>query len=256
MSNTPIPLSRLSFPTYIAQPKTCERVWFPSLMHFFEAEKFRLQHPDIYLSIVNSTNLKEVAKIAKRNQSLWRDDWIGVRGRVLLCGMRYAAWADPDPQRWTDAPDKLALELQELGFPTKFSLAAVTEFQRLLANPTWCFFGVDHAPQDVVGKRLNTIHRKCERAWSINHWLGRHTSWRVHDWALSLYIPMRYFGEPRERLTPEHIERLVTASNHACVFEKRGGKAMDATIRQIKGLKAPLEMDFYAPSTLGGQLAL
>lgn len=225
-------------------------------MHFFEAEKFKTQHPDIYLSIINSTSLKEISKISKRHQALWRDDWVGVRGRVLLCGMRYAAWSDPNPERWTTAPEQLTVELQDLGFPAKFSAVAVKEFQRLQSNPTWCFFGVDHAPQDVVGKRLNTIHRKCEKAWSINHWLGRHTSWRLHDWALNLYIPMRYFGEPHERLTTETIERLVRASNTSCVFEKRGGKSMDTTIRLIKGFKTPLEIDLYSASGSTGQLAI
>jgi len=256
VSSKPIPLPSLSFPAYISQPKTAERVGFPSLMHFFEAEKFKTQHPDIYLSIINSTSLKEISKISKRHQALWRDDWVGVRGRVLLCGMRYAAWSDPNPERWTTAPEQLTVELQDLGFPAKFSAVAVKEFQRLQSNPTWCFFGVDHAPQDVVGKRLNTIHRKCEKAWSINHWLGRHTSWRLHDWALNLYIPMRYFGEPHERLTTETIERLVRASNTSCVFEKRGGKSMDTTIRLIKGFKTPLEIDLYSASGSTGQLAI
>lgn len=249
MSNQPIALARLSFPGYIDTPGTADRLHFASLMHYFEAEKFRGSHPDVFTSIVNSTNLKEVARISKRNMASWRSDWVGVRGRVIMAGMRYAYWADPNPERWTTAPESLASELMELGFPAKFSTAASTEFLRLHLNPTWCFFGVDHAPQDVIGKRVNSLHRKHQRAWSVNHWLGRHTSWRLHDWMLSQFIPMRYYGAPGARLTPEVVERIVKDSSSACVFEMRGGKSMDRTIRQIKALKATLEMEFYSPPT-------
>lgn len=249
VNHQPIPLSQLSFPGYIGEAKTGERVGFHSLMHFFEAEKFRLNKPDVYLSIVNSPSLREVAKLIKRHRADWRDDWVGVRGRVMVCGMRYASWADPNPERWTGDTTQLSVELEALGFPAKFCTAAIAEFQRLVNNPVWSFFGVDTAPQDVIGKRVNSLHRKYQRAWTLNHWLGRHTSWRLHEWALNQHLPIRYIGAPHRRLTPELIAQIVNDSNFTCVFEQRGGKTMDATIRQIKALKTPLEMEFYSSSS-------
>jgi hypothetical protein len=248
-NHQPIALSQLSFPGYIGEPKTGERVGFHSLMHFFEAEKFRSHKPLLYQSIINSPSLREVAKLSKRHRTDWRDDWVGIRGRAMVCGMRYAAWADPNPERWMGDSSQLALELEGLGFPAKFCTAAIAEFRRMVDNPTWSFFGVDTAPLDVIGKRLNSLHRKYQRAWTLNHWLGRHTSWRLHDWALNQYVPMRYAGAPNARLTPAMIAQVVGSSNFTCVFEQRGGKLMDATIRQIKGLKVPLEMELYSSVT-------
>lgn len=247
MTTAPIPLRELSFPAYIADQRSAGRVAFSSLMHFFEAEKFREKSPDVYRSIVDSTSLRETSKISRRNKDAWRGDWLGVRGRVMLCGMRYASWFDPTPERWSNISG-LTIELQELGFPEKFSHVAATEFQRFSEDASWCFFGIDLAPQDVVGKKINAIHRKTKRVWYINHWLGRHTSWRLHEWALSQYIPMRYFGAPGERLTPELIDRISSLSAHSCVFEQRGGKGMDLTIRQLRGLKRPIEIEFFTPA--------
>lgn len=241
-----IPLSKVSFQGYIPTPRSSERAYFLSLLHFFEAEKFRQSHPDLYLEVLNCPSFRELAKLSRRNQSKWREDWLGIRGRVMICGMRYAQWSDLTPERWVDDETKLILELCELGFPKKFSMAAAAEFKKLATNPTWCFFGVDAAPPDVIGKRVMALHRRHARSWTVNHWLGRHTSWRMHDWALANYIPMRYYGSPGERLTLDAVSRLVTDSTNSCVFEQRGGKSMDSVIRHIKGMKAPLDMEFYS----------
>jgi hypothetical protein len=244
----PIPLRDLSFPVYIPTSKARDRAGFLSIVHFFEAEKFRGFHPELFEAVMHCPSLRELSKLTKRNQAKWRDDWSGIRGRVLVCAMRYASWADPNPERWTTQPEVLAAELETLGFPAKFCAAAVTEFQRLNENPVWNFLGVDKAPPDSIGKRVNDIHRKTGRAWTINHWLGRHTSWRLHEWALSQYVPMRYFGAPDARLTPELIQSIAQQSTHTCIFEAKGGKTMDAEIRQLRALKVSLEMEFFQPS--------
>lgn len=246
-----IPLENLSFPAYILDVKGKSRspTGFLSLAHFFEAEKFRGYDADLYEAAVNAPTLRELRKLTKRHQANWRDDWLGVRGRVLVCGMQYAAWAAPDHERWTVNAQQLTDELIALGFPSKFSQAAVLEFTRLQGNPTWVFFGTEQTPPDVIGKRVNAIHRKCLREWTLCHWLGRHTNARIHDWALNQFIPIRYFGSRGDSLTHKAINGLTSASTKACVFEQRGGKAQDHTIQQLRGLKFPLEIEFYNVST-------
>lgn len=245
-----IPLGRLSFPAYFHESETKQRVrsGFLSLAHFFESEKYRGKDAALYDAALHSPTIRELRKVTKRNQSLWREDWAGVRGRVLVCGMRYASWADPNPERWTTEPERLTAELIELGFPAKFSIAAVQEFARLRDSPTWVFFGADKAPPDVIGKRVNAIHRKNFRAWTLCHWLGRHSNWRIHDWALNQFIPISYRGANGESLTPTEIDRLLQVSTNACIFEQRGGKDLDAVIRHLRGARFPLEMDLYNAS--------
>jgi len=242
-----IPLSQLSFPAYVLESDSKQRVRSSvlSLAHFFEAEKFRGKDAALYEAVINSPTIRELRKLTKRYQTHWREDWIGVRGRALVCGMRYASWADPNPERWTTEPERLEAELIELGFPAKFSAAAVNEYARLEASATWVFFGTDKAPPDVIGKRVNVIHRKHLRAWTLCHWLGRHSNWRIHDWALNQFIPVSYRGDHGDSLGRAAIDQLLLASSHACIFEQRGGKDLDSVIRQVRGIKFPLEMEFY-----------
>lgn len=246
-THTPIPLSKLSFPGYAAETdsKRRTRTGFINLVNYFESEKYRGKEPSLYEAVLHCPTIREIHKFSKRYQKLWREDWIGVRGRVLVCGMQYASWADPNPERWTSEPQLLVNELIELGFPPKFSQAAVNEFARLQESATWVFFGADKAPPDVIGKRVNAIHRKHLRAWKLCQWLGRHSNWRIHDWALNQFIPIRYCGAHGDSLSPLEIDGLLQASTNACVFEQRGGKDLDRIIRQLRGKKYPLEMDLY-----------
>lgn len=246
-----IPLGQLSFPAYVSESEAKHRTQtgFLTLAHYFEAEKFRGKDQALYEAVLNSPTLRELKKLTKRHQKLWREDWAGVRGRALVCGMQYACWADLSPERWTTEPNRLADELTELGFPAKFSLAAVQEHARMRENATWVFFGSDTAPPDVIGKRVNAVHRKYLRAWSLCHWLGRHSNWRIHDWALNQFIPIRYLGAHGDSLTPGAIDFLLEASTNACIFEQRGGKDLDQVIRHVRGSRFPLEMELYNDPT-------
>lgn len=88
-----IPLSQLSFPAYVLESdsdsKQRVRSSALSLAHFFEAEKFRGKDAALYEAVINSPTIRELRKLTKRYQTHWREDWIGVRGRALVCGIGY-----------------------------------------------------------------------------------------------------------------------------------------------------------------------
>lgn len=250
VSTPPIPLTHLSFPGYVHDEQgRGERVWFASLGHFFEAEKFRGQQPDIWAEIVNSPTLREARKTSRRHRELWRGDWSGIRGRVVVCAMQYAAWADPDPQRWEASQASALVEsLAALDLPPRFCSSAVTAFHLLAASPMLCFFGVDKAPDDAVGQRVNALHRKHQHRWRMAHWLGRHTSWKLHRWALEQHIPMRYVGQPGDRLTDEALSEVLHWGTHATVFEARGSRYMEGVTRVLRARKFPTDMVYFTPT--------
>lgn len=251
---TDIDVNRLAFPAYRLFTDSGDRsLMFSNLALFFEAEKFRGVQPELFNQVLHSPSIKEARKLTKRHQALWREDWAGVRLRVLATGIQYMAWADTGSERWHDAsPDNIAQHLAPLGLPSKFLLHAATEFVTLRDAPHYCFLMAPGTPDDVIGRKLNTLHRKYGRKWGIMHWDGRHGNRRVHDWALNQYLPIRYFGVLGERLHLPTLSKLLTQTNaKVCVFETRGGKNMDAVIQHLRPYRSQFELEFFQPSPQG-----
>lgn len=246
-----IPVERLSFSAYrlpIGEPGGIYSApaAFLSLGQWFEAEKFRAFHPELFEQVLLAPTVREARRLAKSHQANWRGDWLGVRTRALACGLIYASRADRHTERWQGDPAEIAAELAPLELPERFVLSAAHEFVRLRESPLIAFFGAEGAPPETVGRRVNLVHKKAERAWTLAYWQGRHGSWRVHDWAVSQYIPIRYLGEDRGRLNPAAYAKLRDAKVQTVVFEKRKGKTMDSVIRGLRLAKIPVELDLYA----------
>ena len=254
-----IPVEKLSFPAYrLADAEgnnRQSRSLFLSLNHWFEAEKFRAFHRELFEEVLHQPTAKEARKFAKRHQAQWRGDWLAVRARALACGMVYAAWADRDSERWQAPAEEIAQLLAPLGLNARFLTQVGNEFVRLRTAPRIAFLGAGAAPPDAVGRRVNVVHKRVERAWSLTHWQGRHGSWRVHDWALAQYIPIAYAGEDGGRLSASQLGQFAAACDQAIVFEVRRGKGMDAVIRALRAVKTlQVELDLFAPET-AAQLA-
>jgi hypothetical protein len=167
-----VPIEALSFPAYrLADADGMRRrpAAFQSLGHWFEAEKFRAFQPDLFDVVMLQPSVKEARKFATQHQPQWRGDWLGVRTRALACGMYYAWQADPAPERWMASASDIIDLLAPLGLPSRFVPGAATEFIRLRAAQRIAFLGAGAAPQDVVGRRVNMVHKKQNGrgAWSI-----------------------------------------------------------------------------------------
>lgn len=247
MQSLDIPIDHLSFAAYrLASPAGRQQPSaFISLAHWFEAEKFRAFHPELFEEVMLSPSIKEARKLATRHRSQWRGDWLALRARALACGMVYASRCEPLSPRWKGEAAEIARFLVPLGLPERFLLTAATEYVRLRDSSAIAILGANSAPHDVVGKRINVIHKKAERAWTLLHWQGRHGCWRVHDWAMSQYIPILYAGADDARLNAQGISQIGAGCKSVVVFERRGGKAMDSTIRTLRSAKVPVELDLY-----------
>ncbi len=225
---------------------------FLTLGHWFEAEKFRTCAPELFVEVLHQPSLKLARKVAKQHQGHWRSDWTAIRGRALACGMVYAAAADVNPERWLRAGEDLVRLLRPLALPERFAQGVAAEFMRLREAPCVGFIGAAAAPPEVVGRRLNAVHKKHEKAWRLQHWVGRHCSWRVHDWAVNQYIPVRYHGEPGARLASPSAGQFARDCRTIVLFEEKGGKDMDAAIKTLRSFKsAQIELDLYARTAAG-----
>lgn len=219
---------------------------FLSLQHWFEAEKFRGYEPALFEEVLMQPTIKEARKLATRNKTRWRFDWVKVRIRVLACGMVYASRADRGSLRWAASAPEIAQMLLPLGLPQAFLGLAAQEYVKLRDSPRVTFLGASRAPSDAVGKRINTIHRRHQAYWTLVHWQGRHGCWRVHDWALKQHLPVEYLGSDDARLTQAATEALADRCQSAVIFEAKGGKTMDKTLRAIRAQrKAAVEIDLY-----------
>lgn len=247
MPTDAIPIEKLSFAAYRLQSGDVRQApsAFISLAHWFEAEKFRAFHRELFDEVMLCPTVRDAKKFATKNKANWRGDWLGLRLRALACGMHYAYLADPTPERWKGTPESIASMLAPFEFPEKFVLGASMAFVGLRDAGTVSILGASTAPSDVVGKRINQVHKRADRLWKLLHWQGRHGCWKVHDWALSQYVPIQYAGADDARLNDEAITMLRNRAQNIVVFEARGGKRMDATIRALRLAKAPMELDLY-----------
>jgi len=229
---------------------------YMSLRHWFEAEKFRSCEPDLFSAMLMQPTQREAVKLAKRNQTRWRMDWAKVRCRALACGMVYASLSEPNAPRWATDAKELAAMLTPLGLPEKFQQEAAAEYVRLRDGPKVAFLGAATAPHDAVGKRVNAVHRKTGGAWTLLHWCGRGVSWPVHDWAVAQFVPIIYLGDDRDRMSEAHLVDLARRADTVVVFEERGGKTMDRTLRTLRAQRrCSVELDLFDPPN-GNQLVV
>lgn len=254
MPITDIPITNLSFSAYRLVGDggvRLEPASFLSLVHWFEAEKFRAFARELYQEALHSPSVKEVRRFSAGHQRHWRGDWLAVKQRALACGMVYAARSDPGSNRWLGTADELAHALLPLGFEERLLAAACAEYVRLRDAQSVSFLGGAAAPPDHIGKRIHAVHKKAEGYWRLAHWIGRHGSWQIHDWAIQQHVPVSYHGAASSRLATAQIARLAESTDHFIVFEQRKGKVMDRVIRQIKTIKASIELDLYASDAEG-----
>ncbi len=245
----PIPIENLSFPAYRLPGASGEYgtpAAFISLAQWFEAEKFRPFHRELFDQVMLAPTIREARSFAKKHQTHWRADWLGVRTRALACGMMYASRVDAHKERWSGTAEEIAAALAPINLPARFLLSAAQDFDQFRDAPRVLFLGARLAPSDVVGKRINLIHKRAALFWNLAYWQGRHGCWRVHDWAIKQQIPISYLGSDHDRLTGKCIEALRSAVSQVVVFEQRKGKAMDAVLRGLRTSKIPLELDIFA----------
>ncbi|MFC6282111.1 MULTISPECIES: hypothetical protein [Polaromonas] len=239
------------FGPWVPSPGTKNRVQhhYLSIAHWFESAKFMPARPDLRDAVLHCPTAKEARKFAKARQSAWRSDWSLVRHAVLVAGLGFLSLDRPDLNLVALPPDSLASCLGGLKTPETFIKNCVVRFQSWGQGPRIATFGALTAPDGIVGKKLSKVVQN-KPTWTLVSLCNNQTAWRVHDWALSNYIPVKYVGQPKLRSSAAVLNALLENSDQLVVFELRGGKKADAIIQKARALKVSVTLELYVASEL------
>ena len=233
------------FGPWVPQADSQERTrhHYLSLATWYESAKFMPHLPQMRDAVLFSPTTKEAKKFTKARQAQWRSDWNLVRKRVLLAGMGFLHLERQDLNLTSWRAEEWAEQLAEMRFPARFLQDCVASFQLWAQGPKIATFGAVKAPEPVVARKLSKV--VDDKPWTLLTLCNGRACWRVHDWALSMYVPVAYIGTPQSRTATSLRDQLITGCDQLLVFEARGGRANDAVIRRARMLEVPLALEIY-----------
>lgn len=225
---------------------------FQTLAHWYESSRF---DPSVVPEVVEAALLmpspKTVRKYSARHGNLWKADWQFVRTKVLMQGLQLLYLQNRNDPVWGFSVDDLVKVIADHGITDRLTAHVVEHFLTVRNAPRVLVIGAASAPSREVGKRINALHKRLGGYWVLTFWVGKHHSWEIHDWADSQRLGILTVGEPGQRLAREALDQIVSQSDMALVFEKRGGKTMDRVIRACKAAGIPTELAFWSDESNG-----
>ncbi|ABE46786.1 hypothetical protein [Polaromonas sp. JS666] len=239
------------FGPWVPIPGTKNRVQhhYLSIAHWFESAKFMPARPDLRDAVLHCPSAKEARKFARARQAAWRSDWSLVRHSALVAGLGFLSLDRPDLNLVGLPGDALVSHLSGLKTPASFLTDCVLRFQAWGQGPRIATFGALTAPDGIVGKKLSKVVQN-KPSWTLVSLCNSQTAWRVHDWALSHYIPVKYVGQPKLRSSASVLNALLESTDQLVVFELKGGKKADAIIQKARALKVSVSLELYVASEL------
>lgn len=220
------------------------RNFYPTLAHWYESARFMPHRPDLRDLVLQYPTAKEARKLAKANESVWRSDWNLVSPRILTLGLCLLVLEGSYPDLQTCGADDLKAALAPMALAPSILDGCVLRFIEWRAGPKIAVYGAHAAPESIVGRKLASVVSN-RPDWTLVSLCNSHTSWRVHDWALSLYLPVRYVGETTSRMSAGLGRQLVDSVDKLVVFEQRGERKADTILQYARSQKKPIALDLY-----------
>lgn len=220
------------------------RNFYPTLVHWYESARFMPHRPDLRDLVLHYPTAKEVRKLAKANEAVWRSDWNLVSPRILTLGLCLLALEGSCPGLQTCEAPELSAALEPLGLPQSITDGCVDRFLAWRSGPKIGVYGAHSAPEAIVGRKLASVVSN-RPDWTLVSLCNSRTSWRVHDWALSLYLPVRYVGDVNSRMSAGLGRQLVDSVDKLVVFEQRGDRKADAVLQYARAQKKPVALELY-----------
>lgn len=205
--------------------------------------------PDLRDAVLHCPSAKEARKFSKARQSAWRSDWNFVRHSVLAAGLGFLCLDRPDLDLHNLSGEALVELLKPLKAPVTFLRDCVSKFQDWVHGPRIATYGATSAPDGVVGKKLSKVVQN-KPTWTLVSLCNNQTSWRVHDWALAQYIPVKYIGRPTLRTSASVLHSLIENIDQLVVFELKGGRKADAVIQKARARKVSVTLELFVPEEL------
>lgn len=226
-----------------------------TLSHWYEAAKFMPHKPELRDAVLFNPTIKEARKFARKCQESWRSDWPLTRHSVLVAGLGMLTIQRPELGLDTWPLTQLKASLAPLELPERFLDACLERFDSWRQAPRIAVFGAEVAPEAVVGARLAKLVSPLP-TWTLITSCHRRAPWRVHDWALSHYVPVEYLGRPSDRASRSLAQEIIAAADHVIVFEQRKAKRFDHVIQVAKTMRRKLFLELYDAEQTAGQLAI
>lgn len=217
-----------------------------SLAHWFEAAKFTPHQPALRDALLFSPTLKEARKFAHARKELWRSDWPVTRAAVLIAGLGMLTLQRPEMGLRSCDLSLVREGLAPMKLPERFVDACLERFDLWREAPRLATFGAEAAPESVAGAKLAKLVAPIP-TWTLVAPCTRRAAWRVHDWALTHYVPVHYIGGSEERMGRPLARRMVDESDQVIVFEQRRAKRFDHVLQYAKAAKKKVSLELYDP---------
>ena len=225
-----------------------------SLAHWYEAAKFMPHKPEMRDILLFSPSIKEARKFARLRQNHWRPDWSVTRHTVLVAGLGLLTIQCPNLGLRTCDLQLVRDGLRDLELPDRFVDGVLERFDKWRHAPRIATFGAAIAPESLVGTRLSKLVSPLPN-WTLITPCHRAAAWRVHDWALTHYVPVQYVGNPADRASRHLAALIVHQTDQVVVFEQRKQKSFDHVLQLAKSLKKTISLELYDhPAGGTGQL--
>jgi hypothetical protein len=221
-----------------------------SLAHWWEAAKFMPHRPDLRDALLFSPSFKEARKFGRTRKESWRSDWAMTRHSVLIAGLGILAIQRPELELRSCPLAEIRAGLSTMDLPERFLELCLERFATWRAAPRVSVFGAEAAPDQVVGARMAKLVAPLPN-WTLVTSCHRKAPWRVHDWALTHYIPVEYHGSSTERPSRRLAREILERSDQVVVFEQRNDKRFDHVLQGAKALKCKLTLELYAAEGQG-----
>lgn len=215
-----------------------------SLVHWYEAAKFMPHRPDMREQLLFSPTSKEARKFARMRKDAWRTDWPVTRHSALIAGLGMLALQRPEAGLIGRDLAEIKAGLAPMELPERFVDACLERFDLWRQAPRISVFGADNAPSDVVGVKLAKLVSPMP-TWTLVSPFHCRTAWRVHDWALSHYVPVLYVGGGAARTSRSLATKIIAASDQVIVFEQRKQRRHDFVIQSAKLQKRKLTLELF-----------
>lgn len=131
-----------------------------------------------------------------------------------------------------------------MGLSQRFVEACAERFDIWREAPRIAAFGAETAPESVVGARLFKAVAPMP-TWTLVSPCSRRAAWRVHDWALTHFVPVQYVGRPDDRMSRRLALEIVDAADQVIVFEQRRAKRFDHVLQRAKETKKRVRLELY-----------
>lgn len=201
-------------------------------------------HPDVRDSILFSPTIKEALKTSHKLESTWRADWKVIRHHVLIAGLAFLAIDRPELALHSWTKQEIMRQLAPMGIPDRFLDQCIDRFYAWSEGKRIGTYGAQTAPEGVVGRKMSKLVEN-QPTWTLVTLCNKKASWKLHDWALSMFIPIRYIGTPQSRTTSSLTEEFLSNCDQIVVFEVRSGRGADSFIKRCRDAKIPLTLELY-----------